>query len=83
MPGLLGVRHAAEAGHRAVAAAVDAAMSGASEDERRAAVEHQLHQDVSAEAWAKARRREEIPTAAEAAALCRARAERAARQART
>ncbi|WP_432246681.1 hypothetical protein ACRAR1_29495 [Streptomyces sanyensis] len=40
---------------RAVAAAVDAAMPGACENERRAAVAQQLHQDVTAEAWAKAR----------------------------
>ncbi|MET9587116.1 hypothetical protein ABZY10_29310 [Streptomyces sp. NPDC006539] len=39
---------------RAVAAAVDAAMPHASETERRAATEQQLHQDVTARAWAKA-----------------------------
>ncbi|MFB6784875.1 hypothetical protein ACFCX0_48545 [Streptomyces sp. NPDC056352] len=39
---------------RAVAAAVDAAMPGASEEERRAATAQQLHQDVTARAWAKA-----------------------------
>ncbi|MDX5566612.1 hypothetical protein PYK79_29610 [Streptomyces sp. ID05-04B] len=38
---------------RAVAAAVDAAMPGASEAERRAATATQLHQDVTARAWAK------------------------------
>ncbi|RSS15389.1 hypothetical protein EF914_29600 [Streptomyces sp. WAC05458] len=36
---------------RAVAAAVDAAMPGASEAERRAATAKQLHQDVTARAW--------------------------------
>ncbi|MGA4960329.1 hypothetical protein [Streptomyces lavendulocolor] len=45
---------------RAVATAVDAAMPGASENERRAAVAQQLHQDVTAEAWAKARRWEQV-----------------------
>ncbi|MEU9189498.1 hypothetical protein AB0D14_34135 [Streptomyces sp. NPDC048484] len=39
---------------RAVAAAVDAAMSGASETERRAATDRQLHETVTARAWAKA-----------------------------
>ncbi|WP_331750094.1 hypothetical protein OG529_36695 (plasmid) [Streptomyces longwoodensis] len=39
---------------RAVEAAVDAAMPGASEAERRAATEQQLHRDVTARAWAKA-----------------------------
>lgn len=38
----------------AVAAAVDAAMPGASEAERRAATERQLHETVTARAWAKA-----------------------------
>ncbi|MFE9539735.1 hypothetical protein [Streptomyces sp. NPDC006691] len=45
---------------RAVAVAVDAAMPGASEDEREAAIAQQLHQAVTAEAWAKARRWEQI-----------------------
>ncbi|MFC6987135.1 hypothetical protein [Streptomyces cirratus] len=35
----------------AVAAAVDTAMPGASEAERRAAADRQLHQDVTAQAW--------------------------------
>lgn len=39
---------------RAVAAAVDLAMPSGSETERRAATEQQLHQDVTARAWAKA-----------------------------
>ncbi|MFF8918417.1 hypothetical protein ACF08M_35230 [Streptomyces sp. NPDC015032] len=38
----------------AVAAAVDAAMPGASETERRAATDRQLHETVTARAWAKA-----------------------------
>ncbi|MFG3157970.1 hypothetical protein ACGF7W_38725 [Streptomyces sp. NPDC048219] len=63
---------------RSVAAAVDAAMPGASENERRAAVAQQLHQDVTAEAWAKARRwqqvREQQAAAAEARAKARAEA---------
>ncbi|MER6499222.1 hypothetical protein ABT218_07470 [Streptomyces sp. NPDC001455] len=63
---------------RAVAAAVDAAMPGASESERRAAVAQQLHQDVTAEAWAKARRWEQVRE--ERAAAAKARAEAAAAQ---
>ncbi|WSQ14881.1 hypothetical protein OG604_48175 [Streptomyces sp. NBC_01231] len=39
----------------AVAAAVDTAMPGASEAERRTAAEQQLHESVTARAWAKAR----------------------------
>ncbi|MFJ9530465.1 hypothetical protein [Streptomyces cyaneofuscatus] len=38
----------------AVAAAVDAAMPGASETERRSATDRQLHETVTARAWAKA-----------------------------
>ncbi|SCE42978.1 hypothetical protein [Streptomyces sp. OspMP-M43] len=38
----------------AVAAAVDAAMPGASETERRAATDRQLHETVTARAWAQA-----------------------------
>ncbi|MEW2623619.1 hypothetical protein [Streptomyces sp. NPDC048106] len=65
---------------RSVAAAVDAAMPGASESERRAAVAQQLHQDVTAEAWAKARRWEQVreQQAAAAEARAKARAEAAA-----
>ncbi|MFZ4176661.1 hypothetical protein ACOZCI_20540 [Streptomyces griseoincarnatus] len=63
---------------RAVAAAVEAAMPGASESERRAAVEQQLHQDVTAEAWAKARRWEQVRK--QQAAAAKARAEAAAAQ---
>ncbi|MGI5359955.1 hypothetical protein ACQI4E_32305 [Streptomyces sp. CA-252508] len=61
---------------RMVAAAVDAAMPGASENERRAAVAQQMHQDVTAEAWAKARRWEQIREQ-QAAAKARAEAEAA------
>ncbi|WP_327378984.1 hypothetical protein OG393_34395 (plasmid) [Streptomyces sp. NBC_01216] len=63
---------------RAVAAAVDAAMPGTSESERRAAVDQQLHQDVTAEAWAKARRWEQVRE--QQAAAAQARAEAAAAQ---
>ncbi|WP_370424308.1 hypothetical protein AB8O64_36755 (plasmid) [Streptomyces sp. QH1-20] len=63
---------------RAVAAAVDAAMPGASETERRAAAEQQLHQDVTADAWAKARRWEQVR--ARQAAAVQARAEAATAQ---
>uniref|UniRef100_UPI002F9099D7 hypothetical protein n=1 Tax=Streptomyces sp. NBC_01562 TaxID=2975879 RepID=UPI002F9099D7 len=62
---------------RAVAAAVDASMPGASETERRAATEQQLHQDVTARAWAKAYEWEQV-RARQAAA--KARAEAAAAQ---
>ncbi|MDX3820742.1 MULTISPECIES: hypothetical protein [unclassified Streptomyces] len=58
---------------RAVAAAVDAAMPGASETERRAATEQQLHQDVTARAWAKAYEWEQV-RARQAAAKARAEA---------
>ncbi|MFC7265853.1 hypothetical protein [Streptomyces lutosisoli] len=61
----------------AVAAAVDAAMPGASETERRAATEQQLHQDVTARAWAREREWEQV-RARQAAA--KARAEAAAAQ---
>ncbi|WP_202456520.1 MULTISPECIES: hypothetical protein [unclassified Streptomyces] len=60
---------------RAVAAAIDAAMPDASESERRAAVDQRLHQDVTAEAWAKARRWEQIREQQAAAAEARAQAE--------
>ncbi|MFF4858625.1 hypothetical protein ACFY2N_27445 [Streptomyces rubiginosohelvolus] len=42
------------ANRRTVAAAVDAAMPGASKTERRAATDRQLHETVTARAWAKA-----------------------------
>ncbi|MFJ4865950.1 hypothetical protein [Streptomyces sp. NPDC088748] len=63
---------------RAVAAAVDAAMPGASEAERRAATAQQLHQDVTARAWAKAYEWEQHR--ARQAAVAQARAEAAAAQ---
>lgn len=63
---------------RAVAAKVDAAMPGASEAERRAATEQQLHQDVTARAWAKAHEWEQVR--ARQAAAARARTEAAAAQ---
>jgi hypothetical protein len=62
----------------AVAAAVDAAMPGASEAERRTAVEQQLHESVTARAWAKAREWEQVR--ARKAAAAQARAEAAAAQ---
>ncbi|MER6916740.1 hypothetical protein ABT354_34240 [Streptomyces sp. NPDC000594] len=63
---------------RAVAAAVDAAMPGASETERRAATEQQLHQDVTARAWAKAYEWEQHRARKAAAAQARAEAAAAA-----
>ncbi|MEV0694053.1 hypothetical protein [Streptomyces sp. NPDC050388] len=62
----------------AVAAAVDAAMPGASETERRAVTEQQLHQDVTARAWAKAYEWEQHR--ARQAVAAQARAEAAAAQ---
>ncbi|MGC9479033.1 hypothetical protein ACP4I1_33450 [Streptomyces sp. WG4] len=56
-----------------VAAAVDAAMPGASEAERRAATEQQLHEHATAQAWAKAREWEQA-RARQAAAKARAEA---------
>lgn len=63
---------------RAVAAAVDAAMPHASEAERRAATEQQLHQDVTARAWAKAQEWDRVR--ARQAVAAQARAEAAAAQ---
>ncbi|WP_308381675.1 hypothetical protein [Streptomyces sp. OfavH-34-F] len=63
---------------RAVAAAVDAAMPGASEAERRAATAKQLHQDVTARAWAKVHEWDQVR--ARQAAAAQARAEAAAAQ---
>ncbi|MFD7135160.1 hypothetical protein [Streptomyces sp. NPDC059894] len=63
---------------RAVAAAVDAAMPGASEAERRAATEQQLHQDVTARAWAKAYEWEQHRARKAAAAQARTEAAAAA-----
>ncbi|MGW6795037.1 hypothetical protein [Streptomyces chartreusis] len=59
---------------RAVAAAVDAAMPGASDAERRAATEQQLHQDVTARAWAQVREWEQVRARQAAAAQARAEA---------
>ncbi|MFE9451658.1 hypothetical protein [Streptomyces sp. NPDC006739] len=61
-----------------VAAAVDAAMPGASETERRVATERQLHESVTARAWPKAREWEQVR--ARKAAAAQARAEAAAAQ---
>ncbi|WP_371674805.1 hypothetical protein OG985_49880 (plasmid) [Streptomyces sp. NBC_00289] len=59
---------------QAVAAAVDAAMPGASEAERRTAAEQQLHETVTARAWAKAREWEQYRARKAAAAQARAEA---------
>ncbi|MEU3602263.1 hypothetical protein ABZ714_26625 [Streptomyces sp. NPDC006798] len=63
---------------RAVAGAVDAAMPGASEAERRAATATQLHQNVTARAWAKAYEWEQHRARKAAAAQARAEAAAAA-----
>ncbi|MGW6639495.1 hypothetical protein ACWGIT_20485 [Streptomyces cyaneofuscatus] len=63
---------------RTVAAAVDAAMPGASQTERRAATDRQLHETVTARAWAKASEWEHYR--ARKAAVKAARAEAAAAQ---
>ncbi|NUK23707.1 hypothetical protein HRW08_13650 [Streptomyces lunaelactis] len=63
---------------RAVAAAVDAAMPHASETERRAATEQQLHQDVTAQAWIREHRWAQVRE--QQAAAAQARAEVAAAQ---
>ncbi|MGW7260681.1 hypothetical protein [Streptomyces sp. NPDC054834] len=55
----------------AVAAAVDAAMPGASEAERRAAADRQLHEQVTAQAWAREHKWEQV-RARQAAAKARA-----------
>lgn len=57
-----------------VAAVVDAAMPGASERERRAAADRQLHQNVTARAWAKAYEWEQRRARQAAAAQARAKA---------
>ncbi|MFD3937846.1 hypothetical protein ACFWSF_24100 [Streptomyces sp. NPDC058611] len=61
----------------AVAAAVDAAMPGASEAERRAAADRELHQDVTAQAWIREHRWVQVR---EQQAAAQARAEAAAAQ---
>ncbi|WP_432070881.1 hypothetical protein [Streptomyces sp. AA1529] len=63
---------------RAVAAAVDAAMPGASEAERRAATATQLHQEVTARAWAQVHEWDQVR--ARQAAAAQARFEAAAAQ---
>ncbi|MFF3177958.1 hypothetical protein ACFVQ0_35665 [Streptomyces sp. NPDC057900] len=63
---------------RTVAAVIDTSMPNASEIERRTAIEQQLHQDVTAKAWAKARRWEQVRE--QQAAASQARAEAAAAQ---
>ncbi|MFF7975824.1 hypothetical protein [Streptomyces sp. NPDC007905] len=55
----------------AVAAAVDAAMPAASEAERRAAADRQLHEQVTAQAWAREHKWEQV-RARQAAAKARA-----------
>ncbi|WP_237554364.1 hypothetical protein [Streptomyces sp. SID724] len=62
----------------AVAAAVDAAMPGASETERRAATDRQLHETITARAWAQAAEWEQYR--AQKAEAKAARAEAAAEQ---
>ncbi|MEV7797344.1 hypothetical protein AB0O68_36260 [Streptomyces sp. NPDC087512] len=57
---------------------LDAAMPHASESERRAATEQQLHQDVTARAWAKVHEWDQVR--ARQAAATQARAEAAAAQ---
>ncbi|EGX54543.1 hypothetical protein SZN_37421, partial [Streptomyces zinciresistens K42] len=59
---------------RAVAAAVDAAMPGASDAERREATAKQLHQDVTARAWAQVHEWEQVRARQAAAAQARAEA---------
>jgi hypothetical protein len=66
-------RFASRARRRAVAAAVDAAMPYASPEGRRAATERQLHETVTARAWAREREWEQA-RARKAAAKARARA---------
>ncbi|MFD5814762.1 hypothetical protein [Streptomyces sp. NPDC127038] len=58
----------------AVAAAVDAAMPGASQAERRAATATQLHQDVTARAWAQVYKWDQVRARQAAAAQSRIKA---------
>ncbi|MFJ3728551.1 hypothetical protein ACIPYQ_39115 [Streptomyces sp. NPDC090045] len=62
----------------AVAAAVDASMPGASEAERRAATDRQLHETVTAEAWMREHRWAQVRE--QQAAAAQARVEAAAAQ---
>ncbi|MFF8618152.1 hypothetical protein [Streptomyces sp. NPDC015350] len=57
-----------------VAAAVDAAMPGASEDERRAAADRQLHERVTAQGWAREHEWEQVRARQAAAKAHRAEA---------
>ncbi|WP_346346189.1 hypothetical protein [Streptomyces sp. SID5789] len=58
----------------AVAAAVDAAMPDASEDERRAAADRQLHERVTAQGWAREHEWEQVRARQDAAKAHRAEA---------
>ncbi|WP_055606698.1 hypothetical protein [Streptomyces prasinus] len=58
----------------AVAAAVDAAMPGASEDERRAVADRELHERVTAQAWAREHEWEQVRARQAAAKAHRAEA---------
>ncbi|MFD6186803.1 hypothetical protein [Streptomyces goshikiensis] len=62
----------------AIAAAIDAVMPGASEAERRAAADRELHQDVTAQAWIREHRWAQVRE--QQAAAAQARAEAAAAQ---
>ncbi|MFB7260644.1 hypothetical protein ACFCXH_00520 [Streptomyces nojiriensis] len=64
----------------AVATAVDASMPGASEAERRAATDRQLHETVTAEAWMREHRWAQVREQQAAAAQARAEAATAASQ---
>ncbi|MFF3381309.1 hypothetical protein ACFYXF_51215 [Streptomyces sp. NPDC002680] len=64
---------------QAVAAAVDTAMPYASEAERRTATERQLHETVTAKAWAREQRWEQVRARQAAAAKRRVEAEAARR----
>lgn len=65
-------REGRRAERHAVAAAVDAAMPYASPEERRTATERQLHADVTAQAWAREHRFEQVRARQAAAAKARA-----------
>ncbi|MGW0971816.1 hypothetical protein [Streptomyces sp. NPDC002516] len=65
---------------RAVAAAVEAAMPGASETERQAATAMQLHQDVTARAWAQVYKWDQVRARQAAAAQSRIEAVAAQRE---
>ncbi|MFF5147880.1 hypothetical protein ACFY6U_50630 [Streptomyces sp. NPDC013157] len=67
-------REGRRAQRHAVAAAVDAAMPYATPEERRTATELQLHEDVTAQAWAREHRYEQVRARQAAAAKARANA---------